>query len=106
VSSQLHCEPLAPLIFSSAMLHATALLGAPVPVTVACNVTWPLAWIVAASGETVTTTLLKSTPLPPQPAMTISRTSEPTQRARYEFTTGRKYDFSSGQEMEIGSGKV
>src|SRR5712692_9154832 len=55
------------------MVQFTA--GAGTPVTVACNVTWLLAGIVTAAGETVTVTLLKSKPLPPpQPAMTISRT--------------------------------
>ena len=87
VPSQLHCAPLAPFVFSSAMVHeSTALMGA--PVTVACNVTWPLAGIVTAVGETVTVTLLGSNPLPPQPAMTISWTSDPTQRrARDKFIT-------------------
>jgi hypothetical protein len=35
--------------------------AAGLPLTVACNVTWPLAGIVTADGETVTVTLLGST---------------------------------------------
>jgi len=57
VPTQLHCAPLAPFVFSSAMVHDdTALMGA--PLTVACNVTWPLAGIVTAGGETVTVTFV------------------------------------------------
>jgi hypothetical protein len=58
------------------MVHDdTALMGA--PLTVACNVTWPLAGIVIVAGETVTVTLLGSNPLPPpQPVMTIGRTRD------------------------------
>jgi hypothetical protein len=55
------------------------------PVTVACNITWPFVGMVTVGGETVTVTLLglKLLLLPvPHPAVTISRTSEATNRAR------------------------
>ena len=84
---QLHCAPLAPFVCSSAILQVSP--GAPgLPLTVACNITWPLAGIVTADGETVTVTLFGSKLLPPpQPAMTISRTTDSTQRARDKFIT-------------------
>jgi hypothetical protein len=84
---QLHCEPLAPFVCSSAMLQVSA-GAAGLPLTVACNVTWPPAGIVTAGGETVTVTLLGSKLLPPpQPATTISRTSDSTKRARDKLIT-------------------
>jgi hypothetical protein len=54
---------------------------------------------------------LKSTPLPPpQPAMTISRTSDPTQRARYEFTTDLqqkvRFFFWAGKGDRLGESLV
>jgi len=92
VPDQLHCEPLAPFVCSSAMLQVSA-GAAGLPLTVACNVTWPLAGIVTADGETVTVTLLGSKLLPPpQPAMTISRTSDSTKRARNRFITDHQQE--------------
>jgi hypothetical protein len=58
--------------------------GAGAPLTVACNVTWPLEGIVTDIGETVTVTLLGLNPLLPQPVVAMSRTSAPTHSARYE----------------------
>jgi len=53
VPGQLLCGPLAPFVCSSAILQPSA-GAAELPLTVACNVTWPLAAIVTADGETVT----------------------------------------------------
>jgi len=84
VPGQLLCGPLAPFVCSSGILQPSA-GAAELPLTVACNVTWPLAAIVTADGETVTVTLLGSKLLPPlQPAIATSRTSDTTQKARYE----------------------
>jgi hypothetical protein len=74
VPSQLHCAPLPPFVCSSVIIQVSA--GVPeTPVTLACNVTWPLTGTAAVAGETVTVTLLKLVSLlPPQPVMTISTT--------------------------------
>ncbi len=88
VPDQLHWEPLAPFTASSAMNQTTD--GMPgLPLTVACNVTWPLGGIVTDIGETVTVTLLRLDPLapPPQPAITLNQMTAPTHRALYQSIT-------------------
>jgi hypothetical protein len=85
VPDQLHWAPLAPFVASSAMNQVAD--GAPgLPLTVACNVTWPLAGIVTDIGESATVTLLGLDPLPPppQPAVSISEMSAPTYIALYQ----------------------
>ena len=83
--NQLHCAPLASCVCSSVIAQVSA--GVPeTPVTLACNVTWPLTGTEAVAGETVTVTLLKLVPLPPpQPAMTISNTSGATSNGARQF---------------------
>jgi hypothetical protein len=90
---QLHCAPLAPFVCNSAMLQMTD--GAPheesQPLTVACNGTWPSAGTVALGGVTDTVTSLGLKwlpPPPPQPEMTISKTSGATYKTfRHQFIT-------------------
>jgi len=71
----------------STMLQVSA-GAAGLPFTIACNATCPLVGMVAADGEIATVTLLGSKLLPPpQPTVTINRTSSVTQRARDRFIT-------------------
>ena len=103
VSNQVQAAPL-----FSVMLHSLMELThvEHKPLTVAFNVTWSLAAIVMAAGEMATVTLLGSNPPPPpQPGMTASRMSDPTQHSfdiespRLQIVTGASFDI--GESVSI-----